>query len=474
MLPMYEKKWQVFCLVAVSIFMSTLDSSIVNVALPYMMQGLQTDILTIQWVMLIYLAIVSSLLLTFGRLSDIHGRKPIYILGFIIFTLGSFFCGLSETVELLICSRSLQGCGAAMLMACSPAMVVDAFPVQERGRALGMVGAVVASGLTCGPAVGGFLLEYFAWPLIFYINIPIGMAACFCALLVLNKDENQSMELEPMDTKGSFLLFSAIFSWTVFLSQLSRWGVFSVLSMSVAGLGMISSLLFCFNEASARYPLFDPKLLKIRLFVFPVLSSAVLFAALFVIVFMMPFYLTYPCGFSATRTGLIMIVPFLFLLIVSPLAGMGYDRYGSRRICMLGMGILMLSLLSLIYLDPTMGILSILWRVSLAGLGTALYISPNNTAAMNSIPLERRGVASGAVATSRNLGMVIGVALAGLIFSFSFSELTGGGSLENYTEDMEMIFMISFRQTMQAGGILAFIGLILTFLRGGERTQIKP
>ncbi|MBU3953014.1 MAG: MFS transporter, partial [Proteobacteria bacterium] len=156
-MTMYDKKWQIFSLVAVSIFMSTLDSSIVNVALPFIMQDMATDISTIQWVVLIYLLTVSSLLLTFGRLSDIKGRRPIYVAGFMVFTLGSFFCGMAPSAIFLVMARVIQGVGASMLMACSPALIVDVFEKEQRGRALGMMGAVVAAGLTLGPVAGGLI-----------------------------------------------------------------------------------------------------------------------------------------------------------------------------------------------------------------------------------------------------------------------------------------------------------------------------
>jgi MFS family permease len=273
-----------------------------------------------------------------------------------------------------------------------------------------------------------------------------------------------------MDKIGSLLLIIMLSSLIVFMTQLSRWGILSIPSLLFAGLCILASIGFAVNEARSDYPLFDLDLLKIKLFVFPVMASSILFAALFVIIFMMPFYLTYPCGFSASKTGLIMIVPFLFLLFVSPISGMLYDRLGSRRLCMAGMSILTLSLVSLMYLHPAMGGVSILWRIALAGIGTALYVSPNNTAIMSCVPLSRRGIASGAVATARNLGMVIGVALAGLIFSSSFSTLTNGSSLENYLAVMEPYFMISFKRTMVMGAVLSIFGIGVTFARGKEHS----
>lgn len=463
-----EKKWKIFFLVAISIFMSTLDSSIVNVALPYMMQDLKTDIQTIQWVVLIYLVTVSSLLLTFGRLSDIKGRRTVYVMGFSIFVVGSLLCAQAPLPLFLIVSRAVQGLGAAMLMACSPAMIVDAFPARERGRALGLIGAVVAAGLTTGPVVGGLLLEYLSWRFVFYINIPIGIGAVIGGLMVLKRRDPGGSAQEPMDKKGSILLILMLASLIVFMTQLSRWGVVSVPSVLLAALFGLSLAGFAVTESKTAYPLFDLTLLKIKLFAFPLVSSALLFAALFVIVFMMPFYLTYPCGFPASKTGMIMIVPFLFLLVISPVSGALYDTFGSRRLCVAGMSVLTVSMLSLIFLTPAMGIVSIVWRMGLAGIGTALYVSPNNTAIMNSVPLSRRGVASGAVATARNLGMVVGVALAGLIFSSSFSRLSNGAGLETYSPVLDPFFMISFKQTMMTGALLSMAGIFAAFARGKE------
>ena len=464
----HEKKWKIFFLVATSIFMSTLDSSIVNVALPYLMKDLHTHMRIIQWVVLIYLVTVSAFLLTFGRLSDIKGRKIVYVTGFSVFTAGSLLCGLAGTALLLIISRCLQGVGAAMLMACSPALLVDAFPVRERGKALGMIGAVVAAGLTIGPVVGGIILEYLSWRYIFYLNIPIGIGAALSGMLILRDLPSAGGSGESMDIKGSLLLIFFLSGFILFMTQLSQWGVFSLPALLCAGISILAGIGFAANESRTPYPLFDMALLRIRRFFFPVIGAALLFAALFVIVFLMPFYLTYPCGFPASKTGLIMIVPFLFLLVISPVSGILYDKFGYRRLCLTGMSILLLSLVSLSAVHPSMGVPSLLWRIGLAGIGTALYVSPNNTVIMNSIPPYRRGIASGAVATARNMGMVMGVALAGVIFSASFSALTHGAGLENYTAAMEPFFLTSFRRAMMTGVILSAVGIGVALVRDTE------
>ncbi len=464
-----EKKWKIFFLVGTSIFMSTLDSSIVNVALPFMMQDLGSNIQIIQWVVLSYLLTVSALLLTFGRLSDIKGRKLVYVTGFLFFTGGSGLCGMSGTPWGLIMARAVQGIGASMLMACSPALIVDVFPANERGRALGMVGAVVAAGLTTGPVVGGMILEYLSWRYIFFINLPVGIAAAIGGCILLSGHSDSQKSHEPMDITGSLILMVFLSALILMLTQLPAWGGLSIQTFSLAGLSAMAGIGFVINEKRSSYPLFDMNLLSIRLFVYPVLASAVLFAALFVIIFMMPFFLTYPCGFSAYKIGMIMIVPFLFLLVISPLSGMLYDRFGSRWLCMIGMGLVGLSLFSLSVLDPDDGIWQILWRIALAGIGTALFVSPNNTTTMSHVPAQRRGIASAAVATARNIGMVMGVALAGLVFNSSFLAMTGGATLEEYTGSMKLFFMASFQRVMVTGMVLAGVGMVVTWARGKEK-----
>jgi EmrB/QacA subfamily drug resistance transporter len=464
-----NKKWPVFMLVGVSIFMSTLDSSIVNVALPYIMEDLSSDVRTVQWVMVVYLLTVSSLLLTFGRLSDIRGRRQIYVIGFLLFTVGSFVCGQAWTSGMLVGARIVQGIGASMLMACSPALVVDAFPQTERGKALGMMGAVVAAGLTLGPLAGGMILAWFSWRLIFYINIPIGVMAVLGGILVLKDLPGGKGSREPLDKTGSFLLILFLCSLIVTLVRLPDWGVVSLKTGMGLTTAIISGWWFAMNETYSAYPLLDLGLMKIRLFILPLISTAILFASLFLLVFMMPFYLTYPGGFTASKTGIIMIVPFLFLLIISPISGMLADRLGSRLLCTLGMTFMCLSLFFLIFLSPQQGIFAIVWRMALAGIGTAVFVSPNNTAIMGSVPVHQRGIASGATATARTLGMVLGVALAGTIFS-AFLTFQGEG-MDSYIPAMAPAFMEGFRHVMAAGTILAAIGIAVTFSRGNEKMK---
>ncbi|MCF8068232.1 MAG: MFS transporter [Desulfobacterales bacterium] len=445
-----------------------MDSSIVNIALPVIMKDLKVPLSTIEWVVMTYLLTVSSLLLPFGRLSDIKGRRWIFCRGFIVFVAGSLFCAIAPDAVFLIIFRACQGIGAAMIMACSPALIVDVFPVEERGKALGMIGTVVATGLTAGPALGGLLLELFSWRMIFYINIPIGIITTIIAARILEGVDKKTLASETFDWQGSVLMVICFTSFILALSHLLDWGIFSTPVITLIAGTIISAVLLARIEQRKTSPIFDPELLHIRMFIFPVIGALILFASLFIIVFLMPFYLMYPAGFSMGKTGVTMIIPFLFMFFVSPFAGAAYDRVGSRIICTAGFFILAVSLYSFTCISSTPDFLTVAWRLALSGIGISLFVSPNSAAAMSAVSPHRRGIAAGTVAMARNFGMVIGIAIAGLIFNNSFYQLSSGLTLKVYQPELAPVFMASFNNVMSAGMIIALTGMVVSFLRGEE------
>jgi len=460
-------KWMVFFLVAAGVFMSTLDSSIVNIALPAIMADFQVALTVIEWVPMIYLLTVSSLLLTFGRLSDIRGRRLVYCGGFVIFSTSSLLCALAGGAPALIAFRTLQGVGAAMLMACSPALVVDAFPLAERGRALGLVGMVVAAGLTTGPALGGFILEHFSWRVIFYINVPIGMLVTVAALRILPRLP-AGQPHEPLDWTGALLLVVCFSAFITGLSHFHEWGVASLKMGLAAFLFLTSAIGLARVENRSRHPIFAPSLLKIRLFILPVAAAVILFISLFFITFLMPFYMVHPLAFSMNRVGATMMIPFVFLFFCAPVAGTLSDRMGSRLLCTVGMALMAAALFLLSRLTAQATSMDMAWRLALAGIGIAVFISPNSAAAMSAVPPRHRGIASGSVATARNLGMVIGVATAALIFNNTFRSLNDGQDLKIYTPALEPAFMAAFQKAMLAGAAVAACGVVVAYLRGRD------
>lgn len=466
-----RNKWLIFLLVAIGVFMSTLDGSIVNIALPTIMTDFGVAFSTMEWVVMIYLLTISSLLLSFGRLSDIKGRRWVYSRGLILFSAGSFFCALAENAPWLITARAFQGIGAAMIMSCTPALVVDTFPASERGRALGMVGTVVASGLSIGPALGGVLIHLFSWRVIFYINVPIGIVTAILISRLLKGSHADFTVQESFDWTGAGLLTLSLVCFLLALSHGYDWGYVSLQTLFLIGIGVLAAAGFIGIERRIPHPIVQLSLFSIRLFTLPILSGISLFVSLFTVVFLMPFYLIQACGYPVNKAGLFMVVPFIFLFFVSPISGSMYDRLGSRMLCTVGMGVLAVSLFFVSTLGCGQTAFPILWRLALVGLGTAIFLPPNSSAAMTAVPARRGGIAAGTVAAARNLGMVMGVALAGAIFNTCFHILSGGLSLKAYRPELSPIFMTSFRYAVGAGGVVAIIGAILAFLRGPEQKE---
>ncbi len=464
-------KWTVFALVATGTFMSTLDSSIVSVALPTIMGSLDTTLATIEWVVLVYLIAFTALILSFGRLSDIVGRRKVLVTGHLLFTLSSLLCALAPNVASLILARALQGSGAAMIMSCSQALIVDAFPTSERGRALGTIGTVVAAGLTAGPAMGGFILSHFPWWTIFAINIPVGITVAILAFRILKGSAADTRRDEPFDRLGGLLIALACGTLFTGLTHGHDWGYTSYRVLGLSAMGLTLIALFVAHEKRVPYPVMDPTLFHDRHFRLPVLSAIALYTALFTMVFLMPFYLLFPMGYTEAQVGSTMMIPFILLFIIPPFSGALADRMGSRILCAAGLAILSLALALLAWPPEVSAFPAIALKLALAGFGVALFLPPNNTTIMGTVSPIRRGVASSVVGAARNLGMVTGVALAGAVFNHTYTALSGASGLSTYTPSLEGPFITAFRYALFCGAATAAIGSLLAWRRGPEKNE---
>ncbi|MBI5843906.1 MAG: DHA2 family efflux MFS transporter permease subunit [Deltaproteobacteria bacterium] len=458
-------KWLVFSLVSVGIFMSTLDGSIVNIAVPTIMGDFATDMARVRWVVISYLLAVSSLLLPFGRLSDIKGRRLVYFFGTLIFTAGSFACGTAMTINWLTASRVFQAVGAAMILSCSPALVVDVFPASERGRGMGLIGMVVASGLTVGPALGGLILEHFSWRMVFFVNVPVGILAIVATFFILKRETGHLAD-EPFDFLGAILLAGTFIGLLMLISVSGN--LRHKLPAAFLFLGGASLLVLA--EKRTSHPIIDPSLFKIRLFSASIAAAVTMFAALACVIFLMPFFLENPGGLTSKQAGQLLVAPFFMLFALSPLSGIASDRMGSRVLSTAGMAILSLALVSLAFLKPDSGRLSVFLRLALVGVGVAIFSSPNSAAAMTVVPMKRRGVAAATLATARNLGMVSGVALASAFFNDRFYQLAGS-NFSVYAKALERPFMTAFSLTMTVGALVALAGAAISSVRGGEAAR---
>jgi EmrB/QacA subfamily drug resistance transporter len=477
-------RWWALATVGIGIFMATLDASIVNISLPVIMGYFKAGLDLSEWVILIYLLTITGLLLPFGRLADLTGRKKIFLLGFILFSLGSALCALSMSMHQLILFRSFQALGAAMIMANTFAIVTAVFPHQERGRALGINGTVVAIGFTVGPTLGGFLVSHLSWRAIFYVNVPVGIIGILMALYVLQENlvSPNRGQRKGFDFFGAFLTIFGLSALILGLTtgQSGQWGEPRVITELVIA-GIILPLVPLW-EMKAKYPLIDLSLFKIRLFSFGNIAGFLSFLSLSANVFLMPFFLQLALGFSPVHSGLLMTPTALAIVVIAPLSGWLSDRFGSRLLSTVGLAINAFTLYWLSTLTLKATYHDVLIRLIFLGIGQGLFQAPNNSSVMGAAPRERLGIASGFLAMTRTLGQVVGTTLAGAILSVAMVAIIGhasldvlhsGGSPEEQAKVLTA-FMAGMHRAYLVAAAICFCGIWTSLVRGKSKSEKIP
>ena len=411
----YSRKWVVMTAVAAGTLLTTIDGTIVNVALPTLVRDLEANFATIQWVVLGYLLALATLMLSLGRLGDMIGKKPIYTTGFIIFTLGSVLCGLAPTVYWLIGFRVVQAIGGAMLLSLGMAIVTEAFPPQERGRALGITGTFISVGIVAGPTLGGLILSVTTWHWIFLVNLPIGIVGTILALRYI--PASQSQERQQFDYGGAGALFISLLGLLLALTMGQQRGFGDTAVLVLFAAFFLFLILFVIIENRTAYPMIDLRLFDNKLFSINLITGFATFVAISGTVILMPFYLENILGFATSQVGLLMAVVPLFLGAVAPLSGSLSDRFGTRPITVAGLAMLALGYWTMSTLNQQTTGLGYVLRLLPVGIGMGMFQSPNNSAVMGSVPRRRLGIASGLLAISRTLGQTTGIALLGALWA---------------------------------------------------------
>jgi EmrB/QacA subfamily drug resistance transporter len=405
----------ILLLISLAAFMGALDTTIVNISLPSISKYFQSDIATVSWVAIAYLLVLSSTLITFGRVADIRGYKKIYLAGFAVFTIGSLSCGLSSTISFLIGCRVLQGAGAAMLQAIGGAMVVRYLPEKIRGTAFGILTTSAAVGLAAGTPLGGFLSQFYSWHWIFFVNVPVGVLAIILAFAVLPRDSGEQM-VGRFDTPGAGLLLVALVSLIFFLNMGTNigwlsWGILASIVISAAAWAG-----FIVNERRATSPLINLGFFRDRNF-----TTAIIVAMLVLLMgqgswYAFPFYLELEKGFAANIAGLILLVPTLLMMVCGPIAGFLSDRIGARRICALGSVVLIAAFVIFTVMGTKTTLPIIITALAVEGVGIGLVMPANFNLIMGMSTRGDEAVVSSLVNTVRNVGAVMGIAVFTLIF----------------------------------------------------------
>jgi EmrB/QacA subfamily drug resistance transporter len=461
-------RYSVLAAIMLGSIMGPIDASIVNVVLPTITQSFSVGISTAQWVPMIYLLTISSLLLFYGRLGDILGYKKVYLSGLAGFVIASGLCGLSPAIHWLITFRAIQGLAAGMMMAVPYAIITASFPPTERGKALGINAISISAGLAIGPSLGGFITSLLGWRFVFLINIPIGIAGLLWGRHVIPELKGQ---LGKIDIPGVATAFISLFSILLFVNRFQSLGLsyttgIMLLVAVLAGIG------FLLIESRVTQPMLNLSLFRNVTFSLANVSALLNFMSQYVMVFLTPFYLQRVLHYAPNNVGLIMTSFPLAVMVIAPFSGSLSDRMGTRTLACLGAGTCTLSLFLMSQLPVSASSADVVWRLALFGLGTGIFQSPNNSAAMGSAPRPHLGTASGILATMRNAGMVLGIATGGaVLYAFAPSYILQKATLES---SEAAAFLSGLRYAYMAGAILTGIATVTSLVRSrGEKRSAR-
>ena len=452
-----ERKWLVLLAIGVGTFMSALDGSVVNTVLPVVRDTFGSDVAAVEWVVTVYLLVVSGLLLSFGRLGDMRGHKVVYVSGFAVFVLSSALCGLAPSVAALVAFRALQALGAAMLFANSPAILTKSFPAAQRGQALGLQATMTYLGLTVGPSLGGWLTVQFGWRAVFYINVPVGMLALLLSMRFIPRDA-AAEHAERFDLAGAATFMAGLVALLLGLNQGHEWGWTSAPILALLAGAVLLLGAFVLIERRVPSPMLDLGLFQHRLFSAATASAVLNYICMYTVTFVLPFYLIQGRSLNTAQAGLILTAQPLVMAFAAPISGSLSDRIGSRTLSTLGMAILAVGLLLLSQLGPDSPLSSVTLALAVVGLGTGAFVSPNTSALMGAAPKHRQGIAAGVLATARNAGMVLGVGLAGAVVTTILAQGQASGSTRALFDGVSAAFL------MAAGA--AVLGILTSAVRG--------
>ena len=456
-----RRKYIILAIVLTGVFMSVLDSVVVNIALPTITNHFAVKISDSQWVITIYLVVQTSLLIVFGRIAEYTGKAKMFIMGLGLFTLSSLLCGVSGDLNQLIIFRILQGVGASMLFSIAAAINFQIFSHRERGRVMGFLGSTVAAGSMVGPVLGGFIVGGLGWRYIFLINVPIGIVALLAAIKMLKLEENCEKCLR-IDYPGAALWISSVVTLMLFLGQVASAGTVTMVAAVYAVLFVTLMVGFLLWEKRAALPMLDISVFRVRKFTFAGISMMLFFVSSIMVTALGPFYFEGVLGYGPEQIGLIFMVLPAVLVFGAPITGRMYDRTHSRFYSPAGHLIRGASLFLMAFAFVSTNLVLVLVAFFLMGIGSALFQSPNNTEVMIALPREKAGIASSMSATLRNLGMALGVSVGTILLTLQMgavnvSNINGGPGASDLANAIGVIMLVSGMISL-AGAVFSMKG----------------
>ena len=438
-------------------FLIPFMGSSVNIALPTIGKEFSMNPILLSWITVSYVLTSAMFLVPFGRIGDIHGRKRVFLYGFVIYTVSSVFSAIAPSPLFLIASRVLNGIGASMTFSTGVAILISVYPPEERGKVLGINVAAVYSGLSCGPFLGGLLTYYLGWRSIFVMNIPLGALIVILTIWKL-KGEWTEAKGERFDVIGSLLLSVALMATMYGFSQLP-----GIRGISFVLLGVLGIFALIKWELRTETPLFNIDLFgKNKVFAFSNLAALINYSATFAVGFLMSLYLQFIKGMTPQEAGIILVAQPIVQALFSPLAGKLSDRLEPRVVASIGMAFTALGLLFFSFLSQEATTLFIISILMLLGFGFALFSSPNTNAVMSSVEKKFYGVASGTLGTMRATGMMFSMGMVMVIFAIYMGQT-------QITPAYYALFLRSAKTAFAISAGLCVGGVFASFSRGRVR-----
>lgn len=454
---------------SLSMLLSSIGTSIANVSLPTLAQAFDASFQQVQWVVIAYLVAITTVIASVGRLGDMTGRRRLLLIGVGLFTVASVLCGVAHTLWLLIAGRAAQGLGAAIMMALTMAFVGETVPKSQVGSAMGLLGTMSAIGTALGPSLGGMLISEFGWQTIFLINLPLGLLIFLLAHRFLPVDPSrQEVDRVGFDHAGTLLLALTLAAYTLAMT-IGR-GSFGTRNMALLAVALLGAGLFLLVEARTEAPL-----IRLTIFRNPLLSASLTMSALVSTVMMAtlvvgPFYLSRTLGLNAALIGLVLSVGPLFAALTGVPAGRLADRLGPQRMTVLGLLGIATGAFLLSVIPATLGVYGYTAPLMVITVGYALFQTANNTAVMTNTRPEERGVVSGLLNLSRNLGLITGASAMGAVFAAAASTI-------DITTAPPDAVATGMRTTFAVAGVLILLALavaVATYRRDVYGWAVAP
>jgi len=467
-----RRRTLVLATIAVGAFVSVLDQTGVSLALPELATHFSATIPVVQWVALGFILVTGSLLIPMGRLSDLIGRKRVYVIGFVVFIAGALLAGLSPSLGAVIAARLFQGIGAAMIQANGMAMALATFPPSERGKVIGLFMTMVGMGAVGGPVVSGVVVDFLGWRAVFLMGVPLGIISLISAIVILNPDSKShtadTPKSEKFDWLGAFLSATSVAVFLLVMTNAYRIGWSSPIVLSAFGAALLLFVTFIYWERRTASPMLALDLFESKAFSLGSASSFFTFLAGTAVFSLMPFYLQGVAGLSPAQTGLIIAPTAVLFAITGPISGRLSDKYGPKSFEFLGLASLLAGMLILGTISESTSLYVIQLSLIFQGVGMGTFNPPNQSSVLATVDLSRIGVATAFTNMVRNTANVTGIGLAitivtmrmgALGFEPSLDAVTGGG------EGVEAAFSQGLR--------LAFLTLGAFIVLAGVSTWVK-